>query len=46
LHIEALWNIYNINTALKKSIAGRDECSPSADCLEKAELVIKHHVYT
>ena len=29
-----------------KEIAGREECSPIAYCLKKAEVVIKHYLYT
>ena len=29
-----------------KRIAGSEECSPNANCLYMAELVIKHDLYT
>jgi len=36
---------YNYHTR-NKEVAGSEECSPKAYCLYKAELVIKHYLYT
>ena len=33
-------------TLKNKKIAGSEECSPNGYCLQKAELVIKHYLYT
>ena len=33
-------------TLINKKIAGSEECSPNGYCLQKAELVIKHYLYT